>query len=65
MTDLFSSSTSFDNDSSSSGVTDNELQQFIMVEKQKAQFNAQVKIQKIYMYITSFSHATFQDYYIN
>lgn len=40
MADLFNSSSSFDDDKSK-GV-DSELQEFLMVEKQKAQFQAQI-----------------------
>ncbi|XP_076627497.1 translocase of inner membrane 8 isoform X2 [Colletes latitarsis] len=50
MSDLFSSSSSFQDDKSSKEV-DNELQEFLMAEKQKAQFQAQVKIFQFKMYI--------------
>ena len=43
MSDLFSSSSAeFDSGSKDLAGMDNELQEFLMVEKQKAQFNAQV-----------------------
>ncbi|XP_043261180.1 mitochondrial import inner membrane translocase subunit Tim8-like [Colletes gigas] len=41
MSDLFSSSPSFQDDKSNKEV-DNELQEFLMAEKQKAQFQAQI-----------------------
>lgn len=42
---------SFDSfDSSSTKGADKDLQDFLMIEKQKAQFNAQVSVLKIHLY---------------
>lgn len=47
MADLFDSSSSFSDNDTAKGM-DPELTELLMVEKQKAQFNAQVNIYFIY-----------------
>lgn len=46
MSDLFSNASNYDNEHKPAAGS-SELEEFIMVEKQKAQFNAQVTIKKI------------------
>ncbi|OXU17466.1 hypothetical protein TSAR_001605 [Trichomalopsis sarcophagae] len=50
MSDLFSNASNYDNEHKPSA-GNSELEEFIMVEKQKAQFNAQVTIKK---FLTSY-----------